>query len=133
MTNFMFFPSAVPIGSPRIITAVAMSPTEICVMWQEVPLAEQNGEIIVYEVQYRALETCDRTAMSVNLTNTTITFIILTGLEEYVEYNISVRAYTSVGPGPYSYTVMERTNESCKIYSFMYMYLPPPIFFQLSA
>jgi len=28
--------------------------------------------------------------------------ILLNGLEEYVQYNISVRARTSVGPGPYS-------------------------------
>ena len=36
----------------------------------------------------------------------------LTGLEEYVEYNITVRAYTSVGPGPYSDPpITERTME----------------------
>ena len=28
--------------------------------------------------------------------------VILFGLEEFMTYNISVRAYTSVGPGPYS-------------------------------
>ena len=28
----------------------------------------------------------------------------------YTEYNISVRAYTSVGPGPYSVGVVERTD-----------------------
>ena len=36
------------------------------------------------------------------LRNTSSTFLLLSGLEEFVEYNISVRAYTSVGPGPYS-------------------------------
>ena len=34
----------------------------------------------------------------------------LNGLEEYVEYNISMRAYTSAGPGPYSVGVVERTD-----------------------
>ena len=78
-------------------------------MWVEVPPAERNGVITVYEIRYMPLETCDRTTMSVNLTNITMTSITLTGLEEYVEYNISVRAYTNVGPGPYSDDVMERT------------------------
>ena len=34
----------------------------------------------------------------------------LNGLEEYAEYNLSVRAYTSAGPGPYSAGVVERTD-----------------------
>ena len=32
-------------------------------------------------------------------------------LEEYVNYNITVRAYTSVGPGPYSDPMIVRTSE----------------------
>jgi len=35
----------------------------------------------------------------------------LEGLEEYVEYGIRVRAYTSVGPGPFSVAVVNRTLE----------------------
>ena len=49
-------------------------------------------------------------AETVNISSTVLT-IELTGLEEYVEYNISVRAYNSVGPGPYSDSVTERTLE----------------------
>ena len=36
----------------------------------------------------------------------------VTGLEDDTEYNISVRAYTSVGPGPFSVSVMEKTAEN---------------------
>ena len=43
--------------------------------------------------------------------NTTNTSLQLSQLEEFVEYNISVRAYTSVGPGPYSEEITERTDE----------------------
>ena len=39
----------------------------------------------------------------------------LSGLEEYVEYNISVRAYTSVGPGPYSDGVIVTTLEDGEV------------------
>ena len=41
--------------------------------------------------------------------NTSNTSIVLGELQEYVEYNISVRAYTSVGPGPFSSGVDNQT------------------------
>ena len=44
--------------------------------------------------------------------NTSNTSIVLGGLQEYVEYNITVRAYTSVGSGPFSPTVNYRTAEN---------------------
>ena len=46
--------------------------------------------------------------------NTSNTSIVLGGLQEYVEYNISVRAYTSVGPGPFSPTGNNQTFEDGK-------------------
>ena len=53
--------------------------------------------------------------------NTSITSIVLGGLQEYIEYNISVRAYTSVGPGPFSPAVDNQTFEDGKsIYSHCY-------------
>ena len=47
-------------------------------------------------------------------TNTSNTSIILGGLEEYIGYNITVRAFTSVGPGPFSPGVDNRTFEDSK-------------------
>ena len=86
--------------------ASALSSTEIMVTWEEVPMI---GNIINYEVQ---IEPLDFSAdIITNLLNTTNLSILVTGLEEYVNYNISVRAYTSVGPGPYSDPVTERTLE----------------------
>ena len=72
-------------------------------------MIDQNGNIINYEVQ---IEPLDFSAdIITNLLNTTNLSILVTGLEEYVNYNISVRAYTSVGPGPYSDPVTARTLE----------------------
>ena len=86
-----------------------MSSTEIMVTWDEIPGLDQNGIIIDYEVQ---IEQLDFPAdIFVDLLNTTSLSILVIGLEEYVNYNISVRAYTSVGPGPYSDPVTERTLE----------------------
>ena len=46
--------------------------------------------------------------------NTSNTSVVLGGLQEYVEYNITVRAYTIVGPGPFSPGVNNRTFEDGK-------------------
>ena len=91
---------------------MTVSSTEIDVSWEEVPAIYENGIIIVYEVQYEPLQTFGGTLVTetVNSTGPVLT-TTLTGLQEYVEYNISVRAYTSVGPGPYSDPVTERTME----------------------
>ena len=96
------------------MTATAVSSTEIEVSWEEVPAINENGVITVYEVLYSPLMTFEG-QISTNTTNTSQLNTTLTGLQEYVEYNISVRAYTSVGPGPYSDIVVERTEEDCKL------------------
>ena len=65
----------------------------------------------MYEVLLDPITTFEvlrRQSVFVASTNLSIT---LTHLEEYVEYNISVRAYTSVGPGPYSEERLIRTRE----------------------
>ena len=77
--------------------------------WSEVPDLDQNGIIINYEVQ---LEPLDFPAdIVVDSFNTTDLLERTTGLQEAVNYNIRVRAYTSVGPGPYSDPVTVRTSE----------------------
>ncbi len=40
--------------------------------------------------------------------------VLVVGLQEYVAYNISVRAYTSVGGGPPTPEVTEKTFEDRK-------------------
>ena len=101
--------SSVPATPPQNVQATAISSTEIMVTWDEVPGLDQNGIIIDYEVQ---IEPLDFPAdIMTNLLNTTNLSICVTGLEEYVNYNINVRAYTSVGPGPYSDPVTARTLE----------------------
>ena len=78
----------------------------------------QNGVITKYEVMYTPLETFGGKLES----NSTIVLeparsVNLTGLEKYVNYNISVRAYTSVGAGPYSVamTVLTLQDSKCII------------------
>ena len=101
---------AVPSGSPQSVLATALSTTEIEVSWEEVPAINRNGNITMYEIEYAPLE-CELMVESIDTTGSVL-MVNLTGLEEYVEYNITVRAYTSEGPGPYSHPpVTERTLE----------------------
>ena len=90
--------------------ATTQSPTSILVTWDIVDLIDQNGVITMYQVLYQPLQTFGGAigAVAINVTGLTAN---LTGLQEYVEYNISVRAYTSEGAGPYSDGVVERTFE----------------------
>ena len=104
-----------PVEPPQNVTATALSSNEIEVSWEEVPAISRNGIITIYGVQYEPLETFDD-QISIAMVNTSgpVLTLNLTGLEEYVEYNISVRAYTSTGPGPYSDPVTVRTLEDGK-------------------
>ena len=104
------------------MSATAVASTEILVTWEEIPAIDENGVITIYEVEFVPLETFDGqiATNSVNISDLNAT---LTDLEEYVEYNISVRAYTSVGPGPYSDPVTNRTLEdSKKRFSLLYVW-----------
>ena len=64
----------------------------------------------MYEVMYQPLETFNGNiaTKTINLTNMSV---LLPDFQEFVNYNISVRAYTSVGAGPYSDEVTVLTLE----------------------
>ena len=66
--------------------------------WSEVPEIDRNGIITMYEVMYVS----NSTIGNVNISDSSILSVNLTNLEEFAMYNISVRAYTDVSPGPYS-------------------------------
>ena len=113
----MFIKSSLPTAPaspPQNVTTMAESTTAIRVTWEEVPVIDRNGEITVYEVQYEPLETFGG-QIATSTVNTSMLSILLTDLQEFVDYNISVRAYTSAGPGPYSDSVTERTDTDCKL------------------
>ena len=113
-----------PSDYPQNVEPTTISSTEILVSWDEVPAIDQNGIIILYEVQYEPLMTFGGQLMTMAV-NTSNTSIVLGELQEYVEYNITVRAFTSVGPGPFSPGVNNRTFEDGK-YIILYMKLYTP-------
>ena len=121
--------STVPANPPQKVRATPNSSTTIVVMWEEVIPIDQNGVITMYEVMYTPLEVFAG-AIGTGIKNVTShsSSVVLTDLEEYVFYNISVRAYTQVGHGNFSSPTTQRTNEDGKIlitsryvYVFIYM------------
>ena len=99
-----------PASSPRNVAASSLSSTKIKVIWEGVSPIDRNGIITMYEVKYTPLEdfggVIGKTTQYVSSLE-----VILSGLQEYVNYNISVRANTSVGAGPYSDPLTILTNE----------------------
>ena len=115
------------------MTAIATSPTEVSVSWVELSDICQNGIVTAYEVQYEPLLTFGVLMTDTAIVTAPATTTNLTGLQEYVEYSISVRAYTSVGPGPYSDGVVERTEEDCNSINLAPSVYSPYIYLSLQC
>ncbi len=101
--------NAAPASPPQNVMTTVLSSTEVQVNWTEVAEIDQNGIITEYEVMYEPLRTFG--VLNTATTTTMNLFTVLYELEEYVEYNISVRAYTNDGAGPYSVGIVRRTFE----------------------
>ena len=69
---------------------------------------------MAYEVLYDPLETFGGQLQSQTLNSTNLS-AYLTELEEFVNYSISVKAYTSVGSGPYSERIYAKTLEDSNL------------------
>ena len=113
LISFIDLVQIVPRSPPTTVAVNGVSPTTIMVSWGPVPLIDQNGIITEYEVMYEPLETFNGSIVTqrVNVTEPEMS-VTLMELQEFVNYSISVRAYTSVGAGPYSSGVYAMTNES---------------------
>ncbi len=103
------FLSPEPSGAPQNFTAIGMGSSSVKLQWDLPARKHRNGEIIKYELMYhkRSDETEDYT------TNTTDTYEIIEGLEMNTDYIFKIRAYTSMGPGPWSNRLPFRTFGHC--------------------
>ena len=103
MIVLTFFPA--PRFAPSGLTVEEANDTTFNVSWRPLPRNESNGVITDYEVSYgyTSQKRRRRADSSADLqAKTSKTWILLTGLPPCRKYSIKVRAYTSVGPGPYS-------------------------------
>lgn len=113
MYTYSYALYAAPDIAPTIDTVTVVNSTAINITWGEIPPINRNGIITIYEVLLEPLETFDGQLIPWQM-NTSDFYILLGDLEEFVGYNISVRAYTSTGPGPYSDKVFAMTMEDSK-------------------
>ena len=86
------------------------SSTSILVSWEAVQAELQNGIITGYTIKYQSLTENDNGIVKAGPNDRQAN---LTGLKEFVEYNISVVAFTVKGDGPPSVIVV-RTDQNSK-------------------
>ena len=94
-----------PSYGPANVSFTDVNKTILNISWAPLPREHSNGVIILYNVKEELLfrgARQKRSPLSSKSVNTTNTFILLSGLLLCSQYQVSVRAYTKVGPGPYS-------------------------------
>ena len=107
----VFSTSLVPNAPPDNVQALTRSSTAILVTWDPVPGIDRNGIIVQYQVEFNQSTFNEISTSNLTTTNGSQLMVELDGLEEFVNYSVRVRAYTSVGSGPFSAAVMTRTLE----------------------
>jgi len=112
--TLVFSLSSEPNESPDSVLVLNITSTAIVVIWNPVPEIGRNGIITQYEVEFNQSTFSEISTSNLTTTNDSQLMVELEGLEEYVEYSVRVRAYTSVGPGPFSLAVVTRTLEDGK-------------------
>ena len=103
-----------PASAPQNVRAIALSSVELYVTWEEVRPIDQNGIISTYEV-FSVPQMTFGGALTQNTINVTNMSLLLNDLHPFVAYNISVRAYTMAGAGPYG-MVINTTLEDRKLH-----------------
>ena len=113
-SSFRWFFFLGPNAPPSNVRGQNSSSTSIFVQWGNVPAADQNGVILSYTVDYKALPNGSPQTEVVNAPTTHVT---LTGLNEYTNYSITVFASTMKGDGNTSVPIIVITDEDSKFLS----------------
>ncbi|XP_051554599.1 receptor-type tyrosine-protein phosphatase delta-like isoform X8 [Myxocyprinus asiaticus] len=108
-------PEDTPSGYPQGIVAKSSTTTTIQVSWQPVTLAERNGAIVKYALQYKDINS-PRSPSELFITTPEST-VMLDGLKADTTYDIKMCAFTSKGPGPYSPSVQFRTQPIHQVFA----------------
>ena len=91
-----------PSGYPTKFEVTPQSPNTVIMEWGPVPEIDQNGVITSYEVVY-SQSSNDHLPQSGTVTATE-TSTSVGPLQPFIPYNLTVRAFTSVGGGPFNPT-----------------------------
>ena len=94
------------------MTGYNTSSTSILVLWDKMPLERQNGMITGYTITYQSQTENHNGDVPAGPSDRQKE---ITGLKEYVDYNITVFASTVKGDGPHSTPVIDvRTDQDSK-------------------
>uniref|UniRef100_A0A1A8B549 Receptor-type tyrosine-protein phosphatase S n=1 Tax=Nothobranchius furzeri TaxID=105023 RepID=A0A1A8B549_NOTFU len=105
----------VPSGYPQNIKAEGATTSTVQVSWQPVLLAERNGQIVKYALQYKDINS-PRSPSELFITAPEST-VLLDGLRADTTYDIKMCAFTSKGSGPYSPSVQFRTQPVDQVFA----------------
>ena len=90
----------VPGAAPVVSTNA--SQRSINVSWMMLDCQDRRGNITMYEVRYTSTDFGENIDQTLNTSSGDELSLEVGGLEEFANYTIEVRAYTAIGPGPYS-------------------------------
>ncbi|KAG9486715.1 hypothetical protein GDO78_006867 [Eleutherodactylus coqui] len=100
-----------PSAPPQDIRCNSQSSTSILVSWLPPPEDKQNGAITAYSINYSAVDGEDNKPHEIAGISSDTRQYLLEQLEKWTQYHISMIAYTDVGPGPESPSILVRTDE----------------------
>ena len=110
-TFYVLISLSEPDGAPQNVKGQNTSSTSISVSWETVRADLQNGIITGYNITYQSQTENDNGVVEAGPNDLQAN---LTGLKEFVKYNISVVAFTAKGDGPPSNIIVVRTDEDSK-------------------
>ena len=98
---------AVPLPSSGLVVTAhcdSCSPAQLLVQWEALLIF---GSAIAYEIHYSG-EEFDTDLHSINASGS-VNFTVLDNLEEFLVYDVQIRAYYQDGPGPFFPSQSART------------------------
>ena len=104
-----------PSKAPDSFSVIAKTSTSVTASWQLPPADDRNGVITGFKLFYKKKHSAGSQVMVLVNSGSILTRIV-SGLDEYTEYEFQILAYTSVGDGPKSTVKSERTEEDGKKY-----------------
>ena len=104
----------VPSIAPSNLTVTVINSSSVTAYWQLQPEISNNGIIRGFKLFYRKNSSVGLPSI-LTIKNGTIHSQDITGLDKYTKYEFQVLAFTSVGDGPKSAVLVERTREDGKI------------------
>ena len=104
--------------APEVVSIVP-DKRSVNVSWMMLDCQDRHGNITMYEVRYSIVG--DNVEQTMNTNNGDETNLTVGELEEFTNYTIEVRAYTAVGPGPYSAPMDVETLQDCK-YNLLFVF-----------